>query len=229
MIKKLLLIPLFILFTINLSIARDITLAWDANTEEDLAGYKVYQSETRGSYGEPIDTLALDDEDLSCSEGACEYTVLGIEGDECVYYWAVAAYDTDADESGFSNDTSECPLLIGASIPNNGKIITLAFDEKVTQGVGYNDSDFDIDASGSGNNIGLTYSSGDGTKNHVCDIDKKIHSNDAVDIDFNGDSNSEEGSTGNDLAEIISYPVNNYGIFKRPLVPGIFFSGVYMN
>ncbi len=44
--------------------AYDVVLAWDPNTEFDIAGYKLYGSE--GSHGSPydlIDTYSLDDID----------------------------------------------------------------------------------------------------------------------------------------------------------------------
>jgi len=59
LLKTLLLLGLA--FFLSLSIfsedifAAQIRLAWDPNTESDLAGYKVYYGTTSGKYGTPID------------------------------------------------------------------------------------------------------------------------------------------------------------------------------
>jgi hypothetical protein len=59
--KVLLSFPLLLLFFIIFSIpsftfaAKALTLAWDPNTETDLAGYKFYQGTTSGSFGPSVD------------------------------------------------------------------------------------------------------------------------------------------------------------------------------
>lgn len=104
------------------------------------------------------------------------------------------------------------PTLSTAVISANGTTLTLTFDEAVTQGSGYNDSDWDLDCSKAGNDIGITYSSGDGTTTHVYTIDETIQSGETVNIDFNGDSNSEEDGSGNDLGAIVNDSVTNNSI-----------------
>jgi hypothetical protein len=88
-----------------------VTLAWDANTESDIAGYKIYYDTDSGppydgtgaDRGDsPIDVPLAMDEDPD--PNTVQYTVLGLPGQ--TYYFAVTAYDREApsNESGYSNE-----------------------------------------------------------------------------------------------------------------------------
>jgi hypothetical protein len=74
--------------------ASELTLAWDPNTEDDLAGYKVYYGIQSGNYDSIIDV-----------GNVTQYTVTDLEP-ETRYYFAVTAYDTSLNESGFSEEVS---------------------------------------------------------------------------------------------------------------------------
>jgi len=72
--------------------ADHLDLAWNANTEPDLAGYQVYYGTASWEYGDPIDvgnttTCRLD----SLLEGV-------------MYFIAVTAYDVYGNESEFSDE-----------------------------------------------------------------------------------------------------------------------------
>lgn len=69
-----------------------ITVSWDANTEIDLEGYKVYYGSSSGTYD------FIHDVGLNTS-----HTIVGPEPGTS-YFFAVTAYDTVANESGFSNE-----------------------------------------------------------------------------------------------------------------------------
>ena len=70
----------------------DIKLAWDANTEPDLAGYKIYWSEENT---QPFPNV----KDVG---NVLEHPVTGLtEG--VTYYFAATAYDTNGNESMYSN------------------------------------------------------------------------------------------------------------------------------
>jgi fibronectin type 3 domain-containing protein len=71
-----------------------VTLAWDPNTEPQLAGYKVYFGTSTGVYTTTIDV-----------QNVTTYTVTGLAPGQ-TYYFAVTAYDGSGDESGFSNEVS---------------------------------------------------------------------------------------------------------------------------
>jgi hypothetical protein len=98
------------------------------------------------------------------------------------------------------------PSLTSATI-SDVTTLTLAFNENVTQGAGYADSDWDIDCDDS--NISVAYLSGDGTTSHTYTISQVIYRDESCDIDFDGSANSEEDGDGNDLAAIVSGTVTN--------------------
>jgi hypothetical protein len=90
---------LFFLST-PLSIAGDVVIAWDPNTESDLAGYSIYVSE--GSSGPPydhVDTYLAEKINLDNPRSM----ITDLE-DEIAYYFVVTAFDTEGNESGYSKE-----------------------------------------------------------------------------------------------------------------------------
>lgn len=83
-----------IMFLPALVFGADVTLTWDANTEEDIAGYKIYQGEATGDYS-VIKDCGIP-ENLQC--------VMHDMAESKTYYFAATAYDTSGNESGFSNE-----------------------------------------------------------------------------------------------------------------------------
>ncbi len=99
-----------ILFTYGISSAAEVTLAWDANTEPDLLGYRIYYDTSPGDpyYGtdaeqgiSPITILLKDLDDPHNPK----FTLTGL-GDSGDYYFALTAFDNENLESGFSNEAS---------------------------------------------------------------------------------------------------------------------------
>src|SRR5881628_527035 len=75
-----------------LSSAAQVTVAWDPNTETDLAGYKLYYGTSSGSYQLSVDV-----------GNVTSYTLSGLlEGQ--IYYFAATAYNVSHNESAFSNE-----------------------------------------------------------------------------------------------------------------------------
>ena len=74
--------------------AEQATLAWDANTESDLAGYKLHYGTASNSYSVHIDV-----------NNVTTYTVAGLTAGQ-TYYFAATAYDASGNESGYSNSVS---------------------------------------------------------------------------------------------------------------------------
>lgn len=82
---------IFLPFIAN-SKTTDITLAWNYNSEPDVAGYKLYLGNSSQNYTQVIDVGMTD-----------QYTIRDlIEG--TVYFFAVTAYNQNGLESGFSNE-----------------------------------------------------------------------------------------------------------------------------
>ena len=79
-------------------LAMDVNFAWDANSESDLAGYRLYQSGTSGSY-----TYGSGNEVAEISAGTETCTIDVADG---TWYWVLTAYDTNGNESGPSNEVS---------------------------------------------------------------------------------------------------------------------------
>jgi hypothetical protein len=91
--------------------AAEVTLAWDPNSESDLAGYKIYYGTASGQYGTPI-----------VIGKQTEYTVTGLTPG-VTYYFAVTAYSVSGLESGFSNEvfkTMDGVLVICGDLNGDG-------------------------------------------------------------------------------------------------------------
>ena len=71
-----------------------VTLAWNPVTHPDLAGYKLHYGDTSGSYPNHLDTGPN-----------TTYTVTNLQ-DGGTYYFAVTAFDSSGNESGYSNEVS---------------------------------------------------------------------------------------------------------------------------
>jgi hypothetical protein len=114
-----LIMALFLLCLVNLTYAA--SLQWDPNTEPDLAGYKIYQTTTPGTYGEAVDVVG-------------KVTTWQIPEDtaECVY-WSITAYDFENLESDKSNEVSNCD---GEKPATPGTLIYVDVDVNVTVNVG---------------------------------------------------------------------------------------------
>lgn len=112
-------------------------------------------------------------------------------------------------DMGMGDPENFGPSLVYAMIAEDGETLTLIFSEVVSQGVAYNDSQIDVDATTGGANIGVTYVSGDGTGTHIYTLASTITDGDTVNLDFDGTANSLEDSTGKDLAAISDFSVVN--------------------
>lgn len=119
-------------FTFNFSLvswSQQVTLAWDPNTEPDVAGYIAYWG-----------TLSRNYDYLTDVGNNTTHTIKGLEENQ-VYYFAITAYDSDYNESAYSeeltyNTTSE------VYSPNDGDssgggcfIATAAFGSPVAKQV----------------------------------------------------------------------------------------------
>jgi len=90
-----------------------VIFQWDENTETDLAGYRLYQSDTPD--GQVIDGTSFVAE-IAPNAHESDPELTGIEAGKDAYrllnvpdgtlYWVLTAYDTTGNESGKSNEVS---------------------------------------------------------------------------------------------------------------------------
>src|SRR2546427_1322742 len=114
-----------------LSSAAQVALAWDANTDPDLAGYKLYYSISSGSYQLSVDV-----------GNQTSYTLSGLL-DGRIYYFAATAYNLNLNESGFSNEVSKAiadvtPPTVSMTAPAAGATVsgTMTVSASATDNVG---------------------------------------------------------------------------------------------
>ena len=93
------------------SYAVNITFGWDPNEEPDLEGYKVYHN--IGSPGPPYKYRATLPESKLTDPLNPIVTLTGLK-ESTKYFVAVTAYDTDGDESRYSDDV--CVQVIDSAI-----------------------------------------------------------------------------------------------------------------
>lgn len=97
-------ISLFIVLLVSLFLiaspvlAKDVIFEWDANMESDLAGYRLYQSNTSGLY-----TFGAGNEVKEILVGTETCTLNITDG---TWFWVLTAYDSNGNESGPSNEVS---------------------------------------------------------------------------------------------------------------------------
>jgi hypothetical protein len=113
----------FILGVQAFAFATDVTLQWDANSEEDLAGYYVYYKV--GSYDPPYDGMDADQgiSPIGVPLAALndpanpEYMLTGLNPDE-IYFFAVTAYNNEDPE--LESDYSKPAGTLRFTSPQDG-------------------------------------------------------------------------------------------------------------
>ena len=87
--------------------AKDVKLKWDANNEDDLAGYRLYYKTGSQVIGDDLDASVIDIPLAQIDKDNPEYTVTGLDP-ALIYFFAVTAYDNEnpINESWLSNGAS---------------------------------------------------------------------------------------------------------------------------
>ena len=133
--------------------AADVTLAWAANTESDLAGYYIYYKS--GTSGAPYNGIGVDEGnspimiplgDFSDPENP-EFTLHGLSDSQTTFL-VLTAYSTEGNESAYSNEVSYqpsiAPILTSLSISGSNAVsennstsfvATATFSDNTTQTV----------------------------------------------------------------------------------------------
>ncbi|MFQ5674261.1 MAG: FlgD immunoglobulin-like domain containing protein [bacterium] len=144
-----------LLFNVNLQ-AESATVTWDANTESDLNGYKIYYGTNTLSYDEVIDV-----------GNTTSFTVSQLQVGQ-TYFFAVTAYDFSGNESGFSQEVS---LTIQSKVPPALAGITVSDPTQI-------DALFSkpLDRASAENKANYTISNGVQVTNAILDADlKTVH------------------------------------------------------
>ena len=82
-----------------------VTLSWDPNKENNIAGYKIYYGNSSGNYGSNVDV-----------GNRTTYTITDLESGK-TYYFVVAAYNTNGSESSSSAEVSH-KATVGITSPS---------------------------------------------------------------------------------------------------------------
>ena len=90
-------VPVTLTLTAGTSASNTASLAWSANTDSDLAGYKVYAGTSSGHYAAPITTLP---------KTTTSYTVTGLQTGT-TYFFVITAYDNAGNESLHSSEVGK--------------------------------------------------------------------------------------------------------------------------
>jgi hypothetical protein len=142
--------------------ARDVTLQWDANTETDLAGYKIYYKTTSSGAGvlsnytgvgaeegnSPVDMPLAMDENPDID--VVEFTLHDLDDDQ-TYFFVVTAHNTGGLESSASNEAHSDPpssdmtppvisTVQVSAITYNSAVVAWMTDEQSTSLVQYGTS-----------------------------------------------------------------------------------------
>ncbi|MBX3305059.1 MAG: hypothetical protein KF751_03300 [Nitrospira sp.] len=88
-----------ITLTLNAPSSSSATLTWKANSETDLAGYKVYRSTISGKYDQG-NVIAM------LRGNVTSYQATGLQFGK-TYFFVVTAFDIAGNESGYSNEVSK--------------------------------------------------------------------------------------------------------------------------
>lgn len=113
---KTLLLILLLWPTLAFAGTSNVTFEWDANSEPDLAGYRLYQSTTPGVY-----SYGQGNEVADISAGTMVTTINSTDG---TFYWVLTAYDNEGLESGPSNEVTAFLDATGPDAPS-GFTITI--------------------------------------------------------------------------------------------------------
>ncbi len=110
-------LAILFLFFVNTAQAGSLLATWDANTEDDLAGYKVYYGTESGNYTHIQDV-----------GNQTSYLAENLK-DGSTYHFAVSAYDLSGNESELSGEVSTVVALPSLAIHQNSNGIELTWSQ----------------------------------------------------------------------------------------------------
>jgi hypothetical protein len=170
----------------QLAFPADVTLQWDANTEPDLKGYKIYYGTAARNYSHSVDV-----------GNVTMYLLNGLSEGQ-TYYIAVTAYDSDNNESGYSNEV----IYVVPAVDTDEDGLSDSYEAGI--GTDLNDADSDSDGLTDGEEVNIygsdplvADSDGDGL-NDGDEVNAHNTNPNASDTDNDGLSDPQEISLGTD-------------------------------
>ena len=150
-----LILPALILSPVfpSLCLAKKVTLGWDANSEPDVEGYVVYRNV--GSPGPPYKYADDLPEDELQNPLNPQVTITGLN-EHTRYYVAVTAYDTQGNESYYSDQL--CIEIVDSLIESCGAIQSTGSSSSESSGSG--------NGGGSGGGVACFIGSAGGDSGH---------------------------------------------------------------
>ncbi|HPI92782.1 MAG TPA: PKD domain-containing protein [Deltaproteobacteria bacterium] len=130
--------------------AASLQVSWSANSEDDLAGYKLYYGTQSNTYGQTVDV-----------GNATTYTIGSVQTGS-TYYVAVSAYDSSGNESDLSTEQSAYIPVADTTPPTGSVSINAGASVTTSRTVTLSLNASDVASSVSGmkiSNDGTTYSS----------------------------------------------------------------------
>ncbi|MEM3062754.1 MAG: fibronectin type III domain-containing protein [Nitrososphaerota archaeon] len=112
----------FLFLYFNTAIAASATISWDANTEPDLSGYKIYYGTSPRTGTDPKVCGLCGYATSTNVVKVTTYTFNNLTNGQ-TYYFSVTAYDTSNNESAFSAQVIKTiPSSVTADFNNDGKV-----------------------------------------------------------------------------------------------------------
>ncbi len=106
----------------NIAFAGSATLSWNANSEADLAGYRIYYGTTARTGSDPkVCTMCGYSTKVDVGK-VTTYTISNLTNNQ-TYYFSVSAYDTSNNESLFSAQVSKL-VATTADLNNDSRVNT---------------------------------------------------------------------------------------------------------
>lgn len=119
-------LALFVLaISANFAQAGSATLSWNANSESDLAGYKIYYG-TAARTGADPKTCGLCGYSTSVNVGNVRTYTFSNLTNNTTYYFSITAYDTSNNESVFSSQVSKL-ISMSADFNSDGHVNSVDF------------------------------------------------------------------------------------------------------